>query len=127
MFLAAPGLSHPSSLLQETLLPPDPVIIAGVQKDAPFDQMTEDQWDRVIGINLRGQFLCTREAVRTFKRRGVREKVSCAAGKIICMSSVHDVIPWAGHVNYAASKGAILMMKSVAQEVAQYRTQVNGM
>ena len=53
--------------------------------------------------------------------------VSCAAGKIICMSSVHEVIPWAGHVNYAASKGGVmLMMKSIAQEVAPYRIRVNS-
>jgi glucose 1-dehydrogenase len=100
---------------------------AGLQQDAPFDQMTLQQWNTVINVNLTGQFLCCREAVREFKRRGVRKEVSCAAGKIICMSSVHDVIPWAGHVNYAASKGGVmLMMKSIAQEVAPYRIRVNG-
>lgn len=100
---------------------------AGIQKDAPFDEMTVEQWDRVMGVNLRGQFLCAREGVRHFKRQGVREGISCAAGKIICISSVHEVIPWAGHVNYAASKGGVmLMMKSVAQEVARFRIRVNG-
>ena len=100
---------------------------AGMQQDAPFDEMTMDQWNRVIGVNLTGQFLCAREAVREFKRRGVVTEVSCAAGKIICMSSVHEVIPWAGHVNYAASKGGVmLMMKSIAQEVAPYRIRVNS-
>jgi len=100
---------------------------AGLQQDAPFDEMTLDQWNRVINVNLTGQFLCAREAVREFKRRGVVPEVSCAAGKIICMSSVHEVIPWAGHVNYAASKGGVmLMMKSIAQEVAPYRIRVNS-
>ena len=100
---------------------------AGLQKDAAFDEMTLDQWNKVISVNLTGQFLCAREAVRTFKRQGVRPEVSCAAGKIICISSVHDVIPWAGHVNYAASKGGVmLMMKSIAQEVAPYRIRVNS-
>jgi glucose 1-dehydrogenase len=100
---------------------------AGLQKDAPFDQMTAAQWDTVINVNLRGQFLCAREAVREFKRRGVVSKVSCAAGKILCISSVHDIIPWAGHVNYAASKGGVMMMmKSIAQEVAPYRIRVNS-
>ncbi|HEX8910726.1 MAG TPA: SDR family oxidoreductase [Humisphaera sp.] len=100
---------------------------AGLQKDAPLEQMTLDQWNTVIGVNLTGQFLCAREAVREFKRRGVRPDVSCAAGKIICMSSVHDTIPWAGHVNYAASKGGVmLMMKSIAQEVAPFRIRVNS-
>jgi len=100
---------------------------AGLQQDAPFDEMTLDQWNLVINVNLTGQFLCAREAVREFKRRGVVPEISCAAGKIICMSSVHEVIPWAGHVNYAASKGGVmLMMKSIAQEVAPYRIRVNS-
>jgi glucose 1-dehydrogenase len=100
---------------------------AGLQKDAPFDQMTLAQWQFVLDVNLTGQFLCAREAVREFKRRGVRKDISCAAGKIICISSVHEVIPWAGHVNYAASKGGVmLMMKSIAQELAPYRIRVNS-
>ncbi len=100
---------------------------AGLQQDAPFDQLTLAQWNRVLAVNLTGQFLCSREAVREFKRRGVRPEISCSAGKIICVSSVHEVIPWAGHVNYAASKGGVmLMMKSLAQEVAPYRIRVNS-
>lgn len=100
---------------------------AGLQQDAPFEDLTLAQWNKVISVNLTGQFLCSREAVREFKRRGVRADVSCAAGKIICVSSVHEVIPWAGHVNYAASKGGVmLMMKSIAQEVAPYRIRVNS-
>jgi glucose 1-dehydrogenase len=76
---------------------------------------------------LKGQFLCSRAAVREFKRRGIRREVSCSAGKILCISSVHDVIPWAGHVNYATSKGGVaMMMKSVAQEVAPHRIRVNS-
>lgn len=100
---------------------------AGLQKDAPFDQMTLRDWRLVLDVNLTGQFLCAREAVREFKRRGVRPEVSCAAGKIICVSSVHEIIPWAGHVNYAASKGGVMMMmKSIAQECAAYRIRVNS-
>ncbi len=100
---------------------------AGLQKDAPFDKMTLADWNLVITVNLTGQFLCAREAVREFKRRGVVKQVSCAAGKIICISSVHEIIPWAGHVNYAASKGGVmLMMKSIAQELAPYRIRVNS-
>lgn len=78
---------------------------AGLQQDAPFHELTLAQWNRVLGVNLTGQFLCSREAVREFRRRGVKPEVSCSAGKILCISSVHEVIPWAGHVNYAASKG----------------------
>jgi len=100
---------------------------AGLQQDAPFHEMTLAQWNRVMGVNLTGQFLCSRAAVREFMRRGVKPEVSCSAGKIICVSSVHEVIPWAGHVNYAASKGGVmLMMKSIAQEVAPYRIRVNS-
>jgi glucose 1-dehydrogenase len=100
---------------------------AGLQKDAPFDEMSEAAWDLVMNVNLKGQFLCAREAVRIFKRQGVRPAVSCCAGKIICVSSVHDIIPWAGHVNYAASKGGVMMMmKSIAQEVAPFRIRANS-
>ena len=100
---------------------------AGLQRDAPLEEMTLQQWNTVIGVNLTGQFLCAREAVKEFKRRGVVPKVSCSAGKIICMSSVHETIPWAGHVNYAASKGGVmLMMKSISQEVAPHRIRVNS-
>jgi glucose 1-dehydrogenase len=100
---------------------------AGLQKDAALEEMTLAQWNLVIGVNLTGQFLCAREAVREFKRRGVVREVSVSAGKIICMSSVHETIPWAGHVNYAASKGGVmLMMKSIAQEVAPHRIRVNS-
>lgn len=103
---------------------------AGLQQDAPIESMTLAQWRRVIDVNLTGQFLCAREAVREFKRRGVRpppQGPSCSAGKIVCVSSVHEVIPWAGHVNYAASKGGVmLMMKSIAQEVAPWRIRVNS-
>jgi glucose 1-dehydrogenase len=100
---------------------------AGLQQDAPFDKMTLQQWNTVIDINLTGQFLCAREAVREFKRRGIRPEVSVSAGKIICMSSVHEVIPWGGHANYASSKGGVmLLMKSIAQELAPYRIRVNS-
>jgi glucose 1-dehydrogenase len=100
---------------------------AGLQRDAPFDQMTLEQWNTVTGVNLTGQFLCAREAARIFKSRGVVEDVSLAAGKIVCMSSVHQEIPWAGHANYAASKGGVmLLMKSIAQELAPYRIRVNS-
>jgi glucose 1-dehydrogenase len=100
---------------------------AGLQQDAPFDKMTLQQWNTVIGINLTGQFLCAGEAVREFKRRGIRPEVSVVAGKIICMSSVHEVIPWGGHANYAASKGGVmLLMKSMAQELAPFRIRINS-
>ncbi len=100
---------------------------AGIQRDAAFVEMTLAQWRQVLDVNLAGQFLCARAAVREFLRRGPQPEISRALGKIICMSSVHEVIPWGGHVNYAASKGGVMLfMKSLAQEVAQHRIRVNS-
>jgi glucose 1-dehydrogenase len=100
---------------------------AGLQKDAKFHEMTIDQWNYVLGINLTGQFLCSREAIKEFIRRGVVPERSKSAGKIICMSSVHEVIPWAGHANYSASKGGVMMlMKTIAQEYAPQKIRVNS-
>lgn len=100
---------------------------AGLQRDASFAEMTLQQWNTVISVNLTGQFLCAREAVREFLRRGVVPAVSNAAGKIICMSSVHQMIPWGGRANYAASKGGVkLLMESMAQELAPQQIRVNA-
>ncbi|WP_406356926.1 SDR family oxidoreductase [Streptomyces sp. NBC_01635] len=100
---------------------------AGLQRDAPFTEMTLAQWQKVLDVNLTGQFLCAREATKEFLRRGVVPEVSRAAGKIICMSSVHQIIPWSGHVNYASSKGGIqMMMATLAQELAPKKIRVNA-
>lgn len=100
---------------------------AGIQKDAPFHAMKVEEWEQVINVNLTGQFHCCQLAVQEFKKRGVKENISVAAGKILCVSSVHEFIPWARHVNYAASKGGVMqMMKSLAQEVAPHRIRVNS-
>lgn len=100
---------------------------AGLQRDAAFSEMTLEQWNTVLGVNLTGMFLCARAATRAMIRRGIRPEVSRAAGKIICVSSVHEVIPWAGHVNYAASKGGVgMFMKSLAQELAPHGIRVNS-
>lgn len=100
---------------------------AGLQRDAALHEMTLDEWNFVISVNLTGQFLCAREAVREFLRRGLRPEVSASLGKIICMSSVHELIPWAGHANYAASKGGVmLLMKSMSQELAPKKIRINS-
>lgn len=99
---------------------------AGVQRDAPFTEMTLEQWNYVLAVNLTGYFLCAKEAIKEFLKRGMNNK-SRALGKIICMSSVHQIIPWAGHVNYAASKGGINMfMQSLAQEFAPKKIRINS-
>ena len=100
---------------------------AGIQRDSPLHTMSLKDWQLVIDVNLTGQFLCSREAAREFLKRGVVAERSRSAGKIICMSSVHEVIPWAGHVNYASSKGGVmLLMKSMAQELAPFKIRVNS-
>jgi glucose 1-dehydrogenase len=100
---------------------------AGLQKDSAFHEMTLDQWNTVIGINLTGQFLCAREAIREFLRRGMKPEISAALGKIVCMSSVHEVIPWGGHANYATSKGGVqMLMKTLAQEYGPHKIRVNS-
>ncbi|TPN57345.1 MULTISPECIES: SDR family oxidoreductase [unclassified Mesorhizobium] len=100
---------------------------AGLQWDSAFADMPLAKWTKVLDVNLTGQFLCARAATREFLRRGVVPSVSRAAGKIICMSSVHQQIPWAGHANYATSKGGIkLLMESMAQELAPKGIRVNA-
>ncbi len=100
---------------------------AGIQKDSAFTEMTLDQWNAVIGVNLTGQFLCAREAIKEFLSRGIDPGKSVACGKIIHISSVHEIIPWAGHANYASSKGAIrMMMQTLAQEYGADKIRVNS-
>lgn len=99
---------------------------AGLQQDAKFVDMTLEQWQKVIDVNLTGQFLCAREAIREFLKRGLNDK-SCALGKIINISSVHETIPWAGHANYASSKGALrMLMQTLAQEYGKDKIRVNN-
>jgi glucose 1-dehydrogenase len=100
---------------------------AAIQLNAPVDEMSMDQWQGVIDVNLTGMFLCAREAIRVFKRQGIDRSISYACGKLIFISSVHDIIPWEGHANYAAAKGGLMLfMKSLAQEVAHLRIRVNS-
>ena len=100
---------------------------AGIERPAPVQEMTLEQWQAVIDVNLTGAFLCARAAVREFLRRGAVPDLSAAAGKIVFTNSVHEVIPWAFQSNYAASKGGLsMLMKSLAQELAPARIRVNS-
>src|SRR5687768_17838577 len=99
---------------------------AGIQRDAAFAEMSLADWSKVIAVNLTGQFLCSREAIKVFRGRENVDR-SKAIGHIIFISSVHDVIPWSGHANYAASKGGIdMLMRTLAQEVAPHKIRVNA-
>jgi glucose 1-dehydrogenase len=90
--------------------------------------MSLEQWEGALKVDLTGLFLCMQAAAREFVRRGVVPHKSRAAGKIICISSIHQLIPWAGHANYAAAKGGVeMLMRSVAQELAPQRIRVNAL
>jgi glucose 1-dehydrogenase len=105
------------------------VLIAnsGMQQDAPIGDMTLDDWRKVIDLNLTGQFLCMRQAVRQFRSQPTGARPARSKGAIIAMSSVHEIIPWSGHINYAAAKGGVRMLtRSLAQEVAPERIRVNA-
>lgn len=100
---------------------------SGIQMEHALHEMPLDAWQKVIDVNLTGQFLCARESIREFLRRGMRPDVSNSLGKIIHMSSVHEVIPWSGHANYAASKGGLqMLMKSICQGYAASKIRCNS-
>lgn len=100
---------------------------AGIQIDHPLHEMPLDAWQKVLDVNLTGQFLCARESIKEFLKRGMRKDVSKSLGKIIHMSSVHEIIPWAGHANYAATKGALTMlMQSIAQGYGSKKIRCNS-
>lgn len=100
---------------------------AGIQRDQRFLDMTLAEWEMVLNTNLTGYFLCAQAAAREFMRRKVQPEERKAAGHIIFISSVHDIIPWAGHVNYAAAKGGVqMLMKTLAQELAPDKIRVNS-
>ncbi|MPT37178.1 MAG: glucose 1-dehydrogenase [Achromobacter sp.] len=101
---------------------------AGIEHPSPIADMTLADWRRVIDVNLTGHFLCARAAARAFETQPADPaRQGLAQGNILFISSVHEVIPWAFQVNYAASKGGIsLLMKSLAQELAPARIRVNS-
>lgn len=100
---------------------------SGLQKDAPVADMTLDDWKAVIDVDLTGQFLCCRQAVRQFRKQDEAGRPFRCAGSIVSMTSVHDRIPWAGHINYASAKGgARMFVETLAQEVAADGIRVNA-
>jgi glucose 1-dehydrogenase len=100
---------------------------AGIQKDAAFTEMTLEAWRAALDVDLTGAFLCAQEAVRRFRRQGLDPARSRALGKVLFISSVHQVIPWAGHANYAAAKGGVkMLMETMAQELAPEQIRVNA-
>ncbi len=91
---------------------------AGISWPSLLLKMTEEQWDRVVDIHLKGAFLCTQAAGKVMKDRN--------SGKIINVSSVAGLVGTVGQINYAAAKGGLLSFtKSAARELARYNVCVN--
>lgn len=93
---------------------------AGIENPVPSHEMTLENWEKVIGTNLTGAFLGSREAIKYFVEHNVK-------GNVINMSSVHEMIPWPTFVHYAASKGGVkLMTETLALEYAPKGIRVNN-
>ncbi len=91
---------------------------AGIARDNLLMRMSEEEWDLVIRVNLKGAFLCTRKVIRGMMKQ--------RSGKIINIASVVGIMGNAGQANYAASKGGLIAFaKSIAKEVASRNIQVN--
>ena len=93
---------------------------AGVESPAPFLDITEELWDRIVNIDLKGAFLCAQACGRAMRDRG-------AGGSIINISSVHEDVPFPGFAPYCAAKGGLrMLMRDMALELGQYKIRVNN-
>jgi glucose 1-dehydrogenase/3-oxoacyl-[acyl-carrier protein] reductase len=93
---------------------------AGITEPRPLLEMTPEEWDRTLDINLRGMFLCTQRAAREVVAQG-------SGGTIVNLSSVHGFAAVPNHAHYEASKGGINMFtKACAIELAPHHIQVNA-
>ena len=90
---------------------------AGIEKQTPFLDLAESDWDRIIAVDLKGPFLCTQAAAREMARRG--------KGTIINISSVHEDLPFPGYAPYCAAKGGLRMLcRDLALELAPYNINI---
>lgn len=93
---------------------------AGIQKPAASHEIETSDFDRILAVNLRGPFLCAREAIRHFLSRG-------GSGVILNNSSVHEIIPKPKYLPYSVSKGGIEnLTRSLALEYAGNGIRVNA-
>jgi glucose 1-dehydrogenase len=93
---------------------------AGIQISRPSEELTSDDFDRVLAVNLRGSFMCAREAIRHFL--GADQ-----GGSIVNVSSVHQLIPKPGYLGYSTSKGGMQnLTRTLALEYAGRGIRVNG-
>jgi glucose 1-dehydrogenase len=92
---------------------------AGVTAGAPFLEMTDEQWDAVLRVDLRGTFLCTQICARRMAQQG--------SGSIVNISSIHEDLPFPGFAQYCAAKGGMrMLMRSLALELAPLHIRVNN-
>jgi len=93
---------------------------AGIEIKRPFLEVTDEEWHKVIDVNLNGSFLISQIAARQMARQG-------QGGKLIFISSVHEDIPFAQYTAYCAAKGALrMMMRNLAIELAPYKINANN-
>lgn len=93
---------------------------AGIEIKKPFLEVTDEEWNKVIAVNLYGSYLVSQVAVRQMVKQG-------QGGKLIFISSVHEDIPFPEYTAYCASKGGVrMMMRNLAMELAQYKINVNN-
>jgi glucose 1-dehydrogenase len=93
---------------------------AGIEIKKPFLEVTDEEWNRVIAVNLFGPYLVSQVAARQMVRQG-------QGGKLIFISSVHEDIPFPEYTAYCASKGGVrMLMRNLAMELAQYKINVNN-
>jgi glucose 1-dehydrogenase len=93
---------------------------AGIEIKRDFLETTDEEWHRVLGVNLYGSFAVSQAAARAMVRQG-------GGGRLLFMSSVHEDIPFPGYTSYCASKGAVrMLMRNLAMELAPHRITVNN-
>jgi len=93
---------------------------AGIEIKKPFLEATDDEWQKVIGVNLYGAYVVSQLAAQQMVKQGGK-------GKLIFISSVHEDIPFSGFTSYCASKGGVrMMMRNLSIELAPYKINVNN-
>lgn len=90
---------------------------AGVEKEIPFLDLPEAEWDKIIAVDLKGPFLCTQAAAREMAKR--------KKGTVVNISSVHEDLPFPGYAPYCAAKGGLRMLcRDLALELAKYNINI---
>jgi glucose 1-dehydrogenase len=93
---------------------------AGIERSAPILEKPISDWDKIIGVNLRGAFMCLQACGRVMRDAG-------RGGSIVNISSVHEDVPFPGFAAYCASKGGMrMLMRDAALELAEYGIRVNN-